>query len=122
MRKSSSTFFKQSQYLWIEFTLWRRILSCKKWIVCHFGWKILNNCYTEMLIGSTSRYIAGRNAVQTVYWRITSDERGGKMFKHGRVFFFSEKSSADRYPPAHCEKDCVCHGSPGNQKTGHQVS
>jgi hypothetical protein len=72
-----------------------------------------------MLIGSTSRYIAGRNAVQTVYWRTTSDEQGAKMFKHGRVFFVSEKSAAGKQPPARCSEDYLCSGS---QKTGRQVA
>lgn len=71
-----------------------------------------------MLIGSTSRYIAGRGAVQTVYWRTTSDEQGAKMFKHGRVFLL-QKSADGKQPPARCEKDYVRSGS---QKTGRQVA
>jgi hypothetical protein len=71
-----------------------------------------------MLIGSTSRYIAGRSAVQTVYWRTTSDEQGAKMFKHGRVFVL-QKSADGKHPPARCEKDYVCSGS---QKTGHHFA
>ncbi|KAK7794900.1 hypothetical protein R5R35_005660 [Gryllus longicercus] len=43
-----------------------------------------------MLIGSASRYIAGRGAVQTVYWRTTSEEQGGKMLKYGRVLTFAK--------------------------------
>jgi hypothetical protein len=71
-----------------------------------------------MLIGSTSRYIVGRSAVQTVYWRKTSDEQGAKMFKHGRVFTLA-KSAADKQPPARYGKDYV---SAGTQKVGHQVA
>jgi hypothetical protein len=71
-----------------------------------------------MLIGSTSRYIAGRSAVQTVYWRITSNEHGAKMFKHGRIFTLA-KSTTDKQPPAMYGKDYVCSGT---KKTGHDVA
>jgi hypothetical protein len=67
-----------------------------------------------MLIGSTSRYIAGRSAVQTVYWRTTSEEQGAKMFKHGRVFTLA-KNADDKQPPARCERDYVCSST---QKAG----
>ncbi|KDR15956.1 hypothetical protein L798_09883 [Zootermopsis nevadensis] len=69
-----------------------------------------------MLIGSTSRYIAGRSAVQTIYWRTTSDEQGAKMFKHGRVFILA-KNAGDKQLPARYGKDYLCSGT---QKTGHQ--
>jgi hypothetical protein len=69
-----------------------------------------------MLIGSTSRYIAGRSAVQTVYWRTTGDEQGAKMFKHGRVFTLAKKSG-DKQPPASYGKDYVCSRT---QKTSQQ--
>lgn len=71
-----------------------------------------------MLIGSTSRYIAGRSVVQTVYWRTTSNEQGAKMFKHGRVFTLAE-SPADKPPPAIYRKDYVCSGT---MKTGHDFA
>jgi hypothetical protein len=71
-----------------------------------------------MLIGSTSRYIVGRSAVQTVYWRTTSKEQGAKMLKHGRVFTLA-KSPTDKEPPATYGKDCVCSGI---KKTEHDVA
>lgn len=66
-----------------------------------------------MLIGSSSRYIAGRSAVQTVYWRTTSDEQGVKMFKHGRVLKFmkdAEDKQTSSQPPARYSKDYMCSG------------
>ncbi|PSN57807.1 hypothetical protein C0J52_04360 [Blattella germanica] len=72
-----------------------------------------------MLIGSASRYIAGRSAVQTVYWRTTSDEQGAKMFKYGRVLKFAKESAESRpsQPPARYQKDFM---SNSNQKIREQ--
>lgn len=67
-----------------------------------------------MLIGSASRYIAGRSAVQTVYWRTTSDEKGAKMFKYGRVFKFAKEAAGNQnttQPPARYAKEYLSSGN-----------
>ncbi|KAB0790455.1 hypothetical protein PPYR_15144 [Photinus pyralis] len=43
--------------------------------------------YHKALVGAATRYIAGRNAVQTVYWR-TSDTPNCKMLKVSKTFNF----------------------------------
>lgn len=37
-----------------------------------------------MIIGSASRYLGGRGAVQTVYWRMSKKDE--KLVKYGRHF------------------------------------
>lgn len=67
-----------------------------------------------MLIGSASRYIAGRSAVQTVYWRTTSDQQGAKMFKYGRVFKFAKEAAESQnpaQPPARYAKEYMSSGN-----------
>uniref|UniRef100_T1H5P7 Uncharacterized protein n=1 Tax=Megaselia scalaris TaxID=36166 RepID=T1H5P7_MEGSC len=39
------------------------------------------------LVGKTTRFIAGRNAVQTVYWRSGFD---GKMYKTNKTCHFDK--------------------------------
>lgn len=53
------------------------------------------------LVGAATRYIAGRNAVQTVYWRTKeSSEAPTKMVKVSKTFTFAKV--ADRQmPPNH---------------------
>lgn len=41
----------------------------------------------KMLVGSATRYIAGRHAVQTVYWRKATD---GGMVKTTKTCFFGK--------------------------------
>lgn len=51
-----------------------------------------------MLIGSAIRYLASRNAVQTVYWRTTKDSAGGvRMVKHKKLCNFGPKN--DKFNP-----------------------
>jgi hypothetical protein len=45
-----------------------------------------------MIVGTATRYLAGRGAVQTVYW--VGDGSGGKMVKYSRVLTFADKNSA----------------------------
>ncbi|XP_021926572.1 uncharacterized protein LOC110833169 [Zootermopsis nevadensis] len=45
-----------------------------------------------MIVGSATRYLAGRGAVQTVYW--IGDGSGGKMVKYSRVLTFRDKNAA----------------------------
>lgn len=45
-----------------------------------------------MLIGSSIRYLASRNAMQTVYWRTTKDSAGNvRMVKHKKNCNFGPK-------------------------------
>ncbi|KAK4882352.1 hypothetical protein RN001_005671 [Aquatica leii] len=52
--------------------------------------------YQKALVGAATRYIAGRNSIQTVYWR-TSDAPNSKMFKVSKTFNFG--SSKNQEPP-----------------------
>lgn len=47
----------------------------------------------KMLIGSAVRYLAGRNAVQTVYWRTIKDHTSGELriVKHQKICNFGPK-------------------------------
>jgi hypothetical protein len=45
-----------------------------------------------MIVGTATRYLAGRGAVQTVYW--VGDGSGGKMVKYSRVLTFADKNAA----------------------------
>jgi hypothetical protein len=45
-----------------------------------------------MIVGTTVRYLAGRGAVQTVYW--VGDGSGGKVVKSSRVLTFAGKNEA----------------------------
>ncbi|XP_017778480.1 PREDICTED: uncharacterized protein LOC108564085 [Nicrophorus vespilloides] len=51
---------------------------------------------TKALVGAATRYIAGRNAVQTVYWRESKDSNK-KMLKLSKNFNLGRSSS----PPNH---------------------
>lgn len=46
-----------------------------------------------MLVGSAVRYLAGRNAVQTVYWRTVKDVHTGetRMVKLQKICNFGQK-------------------------------
>jgi hypothetical protein len=46
----------------------------------------------SMIVGTATRYLAGRGAVQTVYW--VGDGSGGKMVKYSRVLTFADKNAA----------------------------
>ncbi|XP_037934631.1 uncharacterized protein LOC119668984 [Teleopsis dalmanni] len=48
------------------------------------------------LVGATTRYIAGRNAMQTVYWR-TSSATNGKMLKYNKTCEFDK---SQQLPPS----------------------
>ncbi|EEZ98337.1 hypothetical protein TcasGA2_TC000791 [Tribolium castaneum] len=53
------------------------------------------------LVGAATRYIAGRNAVQTVYWRgVKSSSENQKFMKVLRTVHFAKPSSAAPQPPA----------------------
>lgn len=46
-----------------------------------------------MLIGSSTRYIVGRNAIQTVYWRTTGkDSAMPKFVKNNKTCHFGKIS------------------------------
>ncbi|KAJ9585331.1 hypothetical protein L9F63_002867 [Diploptera punctata] len=45
-----------------------------------------------MIVGTATRYLAGRGAVQTVYW--VGDQTGHKMVKYSRVLTFANKQEA----------------------------
>lgn len=48
-----------------------------------------------MLIGTTSRFIAGRNVIQTVYWRTAAS--GDRLIKtHKTVCMGKQKPSAEQ--------------------------
>lgn len=46
-----------------------------------------------MLIGTAVRYLAGRNAVQTTYWRTVKDHASGdvRIVKHSKICSFKSK-------------------------------
>ncbi|KAJ8927642.1 hypothetical protein NQ314_019866 [Rhamnusium bicolor] len=61
---------------------------------------------SKNLVGAATRYIAGRNAVQTVYWRSQNPNNPAsqsRMLKVSKTFNFgkSEQSSA---PPYHLQQ------------------
>jgi hypothetical protein len=45
----------------------------------------------SMIVGTATRYLAGRGAVQTIYW--VGDGSGGKMVKYSRVLTFADKNA-----------------------------
>lgn len=49
----------------------------------------------RQLIGSATRYIAGRHAVQTVYWRRTGDDGKG-MVKTTKMTFFGKNEGPNK--------------------------
>lgn len=49
----------------------------------------------RQLIGSATRYIAGRNAVQTVYWRKSAEEGKG-LVKTTKTTFFGKNEGPNR--------------------------
>jgi len=51
----------------------------------------------SMIVGTATRYLAGRGAVQTVYW--VGDGSGGKMVKYSRVLTFADKNAAAKTIP-----------------------
>ena len=51
----------------------------------------------SMIVGTATRYLAGRGAVQTVYW--VGDGSGGKMVKYSRVLTFADKNAAAETTP-----------------------
>ena len=51
------------------------------------------------LIGSATRYIAGRHAVQTVYWRRSADAGKG-MVKTSRMTFFGKNEGPNKVDSA----------------------
>lgn len=46
------------------------------------------NSSVASLVGKTTRFIAGRNAVQTVYWR--SKDSDGRMYKTNKTCHFDK--------------------------------
>lgn len=53
----------------------------------------------RQLIGSATRYLAGRNAVQTVYWRKPAEEGKG-LWKTSRITFFGKNEGSNKVDPA----------------------
>lgn len=54
--------------------------------------------HQKALIGAASRYIAGRNAVQTVYWRSTTNGDQAKMLKVSKTCAFGKPSNQPALP------------------------
>lgn len=52
----------------------------------------------RQLIGSATRYLAGRNAVQTVYWR--KSEEGKGLVKTTKMTFFGKNEGANKVDAA----------------------
>ncbi|CAG9562634.1 unnamed protein product [Danaus chrysippus] len=49
----------------------------------------------RQLIGSATRYIAGRHAVQTVYWRRTAEDGKG-LLKTTKMTFFGKNEGPNK--------------------------
>lgn len=58
--------------------------------------------HQKALIGAASRYIAGRNAVQTVYWRTSPSSESGKFVKVSKTFNFG---GASEITPTHIKQE-----------------
>nr|CAD7265597.1 unnamed protein product [Timema shepardi] len=64
-----------------------------------------NTFYQEpkMLVGSATRYLAGRSAVQTVYWVASAPKNTAvettKLVKYGRTLSFVERPERDLNAP-----------------------
>lgn len=57
-----------------------------------------------MLLRSAIRYLASRNAVQTVYWRTTKDSTGNvRLVKHNKMCNFGPKD--DKVVPTWTTKE-----------------
>lgn len=74
-----------------------RRLSCAAYSVCwtYFALKMDK----RQLIGSATRYIAGRNAVQTVYWRKSAENSKG-LVKTTRMTFFGKNEGPNKVDSA----------------------
>ncbi|XP_037908561.1 uncharacterized protein LOC119650110 [Hermetia illucens] len=48
-----------------------------------------------MLVGSATRLISGRNAVQTVYWRVKKDGATTRLVKSNKTCTFNKNT---KYP------------------------
>lgn len=53
----------------------------------------------RQLIGSATRYIAGRHAVQTVYWRRAGDDAKG-LVKTSKMTFFGKNDGPNKVDTA----------------------
>ncbi|CAG9562633.1 unnamed protein product [Danaus chrysippus] len=53
----------------------------------------------RQLIGSATRYIAGRHAVQTVYWRRTAEDGKG-LLKTTKMTFFGKNEGPNKIDSA----------------------
>ncbi|CAH2084550.1 unnamed protein product [Euphydryas editha] len=49
---------------------------------------------SRQIIGSATRYIAGRHAVQTVYWR--ASENGKGLMKTTKMIFFGKNEGSNK--------------------------
>lgn len=58
----------------------------------------------KALIGAASRYIAGRNAIQTVYWRTTQNGDHSKLVKVSKTCSFGNKTN-QKTPPSHIKQE-----------------
>lgn len=58
----------------------------------------------KALIGAASRYITGRNAVQTVYWRTTSGDQS-KLMKVQKTCAFGKSTSQSTSLPSHIKQE-----------------
>ncbi|XP_044762069.1 uncharacterized protein LOC123319264 [Coccinella septempunctata] len=59
---------------------------------------------SKNILSSATRYIAGRNAMQTVYWRSGESRQQPKMLKVSKTFNFG-KTKESSLPPQHIRKD-----------------
>ncbi|KAL3278650.1 hypothetical protein HHI36_016187 [Cryptolaemus montrouzieri] len=59
---------------------------------------------SKHMLGTATRYIAGRNAAQTVYWRADQNSDQPKFLKVFKTFNFG-KGSDSQQPPQHIQKE-----------------
>ncbi|CAD7082588.1 unnamed protein product [Hermetia illucens] len=52
-----------------------------------------------MLVGSATRLISGRNAVQTVYWRVKKDGATTRLVKSNKTCTFNKNTKYPRSSP-----------------------
>ncbi|GLV31753.1 uncharacterized protein CBL_07512 [Carabus blaptoides fortunei] len=62
------------------------------------------NMVEKALISAASRFIAGRNAVQTVYWRSTTNGNQSKLLKVSKTCAFG-KPNNEFSMPTHIKQD-----------------
>lgn len=80
-------------------------------VLCSIISIIKNYCTmsAKNLVSATSRYIVGRNAVQTVYWRSTDaaspSSAPHKMLKVSKTVKFGKSQGGLAVPPSHVQQE-----------------